>query len=379
MPVVTVAYAVDMIQAGKLDGQVVAVAGYYSVFYPSCPYPGRYIGPLESWCDFVAFADTPAGAQLCQPEGANGVSCSRPAGTHLEPHLMPETSGDASPWLSSSGTGEPTALVLIGHAADPRAWQCTSATHAECARAFVVDRIAWAAGHSIPLAAPETGDQHSGSPITPKLTLPQVAAAAGIGESLLTGAAFRAGDIATVDPRWNRAGDGIVWLVRSLNPAEADGTDTRAGTVSLVDDATGSLIDSQPLLVDAAYQPAQLWSVATVHGQECCPGGGLYPFVHVVDHDGVAVYDGIVSGGGSGDQDSTTFGGGYHSLPLLLPAGDYTINGWLANYPGGQGTPQDGCAIQVTLRPLAAAALEADYPAGRACTFLHAAAPSSEP
>ena len=49
---------------------------------------------------------------------------------------------------------EPVALVLIGHAGDARQWQCTAATQAECANAFVVDRIDWAAGHDVPLAAP---------------------------------------------------------------------------------------------------------------------------------------------------------------------------------------------------------------------------------
>ena len=73
----------------------------------------------------------------------------------------------------------------------------------------------------VPPAAPETGDQQTGKVITPRMTLAQVAAAIGLGDDLLTGAPFRAGDIATVDPRWNFAGDDIVWLVRSLGQPPA--------------------------------------------------------------------------------------------------------------------------------------------------------------
>ena len=215
LPVISVTDAVGLLQSGKLDGQAVAVAGYYDQVTPSCPYPGRYIGPLEAWCRFAPFTDTRAGARLCQPEGTNGMSCRQPSGTHLSPWFMTETSGNTWGWASGGATGEPAALVLIGHAGDPRQWQCTAATQAECASAFVVDRVAWANGSDLPPTAPETGDQLSGKAITPAMTLDQVAAALGLGDDLLTGAAFRKGDIATIDPRWNLAGDDIVWLVRS--------------------------------------------------------------------------------------------------------------------------------------------------------------------
>ena len=99
LPVISVANAVELLRSGKLDGQAIAVAGYYDEFTPSCPYPGRYIGPLESWCRFVAFTDTRASAQLCQPNGADGMSCSQPSGTNLAPFFMSETSGNAWSWL----------------------------------------------------------------------------------------------------------------------------------------------------------------------------------------------------------------------------------------------------------------------------------------
>jgi hypothetical protein len=377
--VISVADAVDLVESGKLDGQAVAVAGYYDQFTPSCPYPGRYVGPLEDWCRFVAFTDTPASAKLCQPEGSNGMSCGQPAsGPNLSPWFMPETSGNAWSWSSGGATGQPTALVLIGHADDARQWQCTGATQAECASGFVVDRVAWANGNDVPPTAPETGDQLSGKVIIPRMTLAQVKAAIGLGDDLLTGAAFRKGDVATIDPRWNFAGDNIVWLVRSLGQAAgSDATGPRPETVWLVDDTTGKVIDSHPLALDADYRPARLWPVATVHGVECC-AGNVFPFYRAESGDGTVVYEGMVSSSASGEGDATTYGGTYGSGLLVLPAGDYSITVWLATYDGGAtGAPHDGCSTQVTLGPLDDVALNADFPPNKACTFRPAPSPSA--
>jgi hypothetical protein len=336
-----------------------------------------YVGPLEGWCRFDAFADTQAGAQLCQPEGPNGMSCHQPTGTYLAPFFMSETSGSVWTWLTAGATGEPAALVLIGHAGDARQWRCTSSTQGECANAFVVDRIAWAAGHDVPLAAPQTGDQQSGKLLTPRMTLAQAAAAAGLGDNVIAAAAFRAGDIATVDPRWNLAGDTIVWVVRSLSEGVASqGQEARPETVSLVDDATGKLIDSHPMKVAVGYQPARLWQMATVHGLDCCATNER-AFYRVQSENGTPVYEGPVRGDESGGADSTTFGGSYSSGPLVLPAGRYSITTWLATYDGeAMGTPRDECSTQVTLQPLDDVALDADFPAGQACTFRPAPSPS---
>lgn len=366
LPVVSVASAYELL---RIDGQAVAVAGYFDQFYASCPYPGRYVGPLESWCRMVAFADTRAGAQLCQTSSVGDMTCSGPSGTNLAPFFMSETSGDPWTWLTAGPTGEPAALVLIGHDGDARQWQCTAATQAECANAFVVDRIAWADGHDVPPVAPRTA--------TARMTLAQVAASLGLADDLLTGAPFRAGDIATIDPRWNRPGDKIVWLVRSLAPAAGSGAGkTRPETVWLVDDATGRVIDRHPLMLALDYQPARLWQMATAHGVECC-AGDVFAFYRVTSSDGTVAYEGIVPGGSSGGTDSTTFGGSYGSGPLVLPAGGYSITAWLARYDGGvMGTPRDECSTQVTLRPLGDVALNADFPPNKACTFGPAPSPS---
>jgi hypothetical protein len=377
MPVISVASADELLRSGKLDGQAVAVAGFYNSMALPCPYPGRYIGPLEGWCRFVVFTDSRATSQLCQSSGANGMSCSQPSGTNLAPFFMTETSGDLGSFLTGDATGEPAALVLIGHAGDARQWQCTAATQAQCATAFVVDRIAGANGHDVPPAAPQTGDQQTGKAITPRMTLAQVAAAVGLGDDLLTGAAFRAGDIATVDPRWNLAGDNVVWLLRSLGPAAgSDAQGARPEIVWLVDDATGKVIDSHPLKLASDYRPARLWQMATAHGVDCCAGDVL-AFYRVVSGDGTVVYEGMVPGGSSGEPGSTTYGGGYGSGPLVLPAGEYSITAWLAPYSGGvAGAARGECSTKVDLRPLDDVALNADYPPNKVCTFQPAPSPS---
>lgn len=383
MPVMSVAHALDLLGSGALDGRAAAVAGYYGEEALPCPFPGRYIGPLESWCRAVAFTDTRASAQLCQPEGSNGTSCGMPTGPNLAPFFVTETSGDTSTLLTGGGTSEPVALVLIGHAGDARQWQCTSAAQNACASAFVVDRIAWADGHDVPAIAPQTGDRLTGKVITPRMTLAQVAAATGVGdEDLLTGAALQSGAVATVDPRWNLAGSDLVWLVRSLAPAApSDSTGLRPETVWLVDDATGRVIDSHPLQLAADYQPARLWQMATAKGVDCC-AGDIEAFYRVTSNAGAVKYEGLVPGGASGGQpDGTIFGGGpVAGPPLVLPAGDYAITAWLATLTSGVvGTPQGRCSTQVTLRPLDDTALDAVFPANQPCTFQAAPTPSPGP
>ena len=376
LPVISVADAVGLLGSGKLDGRAVAVAGYFDEFAPSCPAPMGYIGPLEGWCQFVAFTDSRAAAKLCTPDGTNGFSCREPSGTYLAPFAMSETSGFDS--IQATETG-PVALVLIGHAGDPRQWQCTAATQAACAHAFVVDRVAWSEGHDVPVAAPKTGDRYSGAAVNPRMALSEVATSIGLGEELVTGAAFKAGDIATVDPRWNLAGDNIVWLVRSLGQAGASVGDARPETVWLVDDATGHIIDSHPLQLASDYQPARLWPMATVHGVDCC-ASDVTAFYRAIAGDGTTVYEGLVSGGSSGEPGVTTFGGGYGSGVLVLPAGGYTITAWLATYDqGAVGTPRNECSTQVTLSPLGDVVLNADFQPNQACTFQPGPAQSSIP
>lgn len=377
LPVLTVARAGQLLAAGDLDGRVVAVAGYFDQVTPSCPYPGRYIGPLISWCRFAAFTDSAATAQLCQPMGDNGTVCRMPAEGSLAPFLLDETSGVQA----TAKTGlEPVALVVLGHAGDARQWRCTADTQADCARAFVVDRVAWVAGHEVPLAAPETGDHVSSRAIAPKMSLEQAADAAGVGDSLLTGAAFAARDVATVDPRWTIGGGRTVWLLRSLAAPASGSSTARSATVWLVDDATGSVIGSHPLQLDPGYEPARLWPMATVSGSECCSGNQAVPYDRVASSTGAVLVEGLVSQGASGNELGTTYGSGYEASPIVLSAGTYTITVWLGTYSAGvDGPVRDECSSQVTLKPRGDTAIAAVFPKGRTCSFAAAAVPTSAP
>jgi hypothetical protein len=131
--------------------------------------------------------------------------------------------------------------------------------------------------------------------------------------------------------------------------------------------------------VASDYRPARLWQMATAHGVDCC-AGDVAAFYRVESSDGTVMYEGPVPGGSSGGQDSTTYGGGYGSGPLVLPAGGYSITAWLAtNNRGVMGTPRGECATQVTLRPLDDVGLNADFPPNKACTFRPAPSPPAGP
>jgi hypothetical protein len=85
----------------------------------------------------------------------------------------------------------------------------------------------------------------------------------------------------------------------------------------------------------------------------------------------------MVPGGSSGGSGYTTYGGGYGSGPLVLPAGGYSISAWLAPYSGGvAGAARGACSTKVDLRPLDDVALNADFPPNKACTFGPAPSPS---
>jgi hypothetical protein len=362
MPVVSVSQAVDMLERGDLDGRVVAIAGYFSRAVLSCPAPMmRYTGPLEGWCQFVAFADDVASATLCTFTG-NSTACRLPTSTHLTPFFMPESSGA----FKAASEGTPTPLVLIGHAGDARQWHCAADTQEACRQALVVDRIAWANGEDVPLTAPGPWDQTTSERLVPRLTVDQATAVLGLGDQVLLAAAFRAGDIRTVDPRWNLAGDDIMWIVRSIG-TDASADATRSVTVSLLDDATGNLVEAHDLALGAAYRPARLWTIASATGLECC-AGDLFPFHMVRSSDGTVVHDGIVSGGAYGRDDTTTYGPG---LPLLLRPGTYEVTVWLASLDGEvTGRPTEECSTEVSLRALDDLMLEARFPAaGEACTL----------
>jgi hypothetical protein len=361
MPVVSVATAVELIQRGSLDGRAAAVAGYFSEAVLACPAPLGYVNPLVGWCRLVAIADDADGATLCH-SGPEGTGCREPSGIHLAPFFVPETSGH----VPSPPNGKPVRVVLIGHAGDARQWQCAADAQAECSRAFVVDRVAWADGHDVPITAPQPVDQSTGDALHPRLTAEEAAMAVSNGDRVLSVAASRRGDVSGIDPRWNLAGDSIVWIVRSLGAAD-ENAPTRPVLVSLVNDETADAIDAHDLALAAAYRPARMWTIVTAKAFDCC-ASDLFPFFRVSGADGTAVHEGIVSGNVSGHRGVTTYGPG---VPLLLDPGTYAVDLWLATFDHGViGPPSDACSTQVTLRALDDLMLDARIPGpGQPCTF----------
>lgn len=100
----------------------------------------------------------------------------------------------------------------------------------------------------------------------------------------------------------------------------------------------------------------------------------------VASGDGTVVHEGMVSGSASGDGDAATYGGSDGSGVLVLPAGNYAITAWLADYAGGvTGPPRDDCSTHVRLQPLDDVALNADFPPNQPCSLGPAPAPTPVP
>lgn len=370
MPVVSVAEAVGLVQRDELDGRAVAVAGYYFAVVHSCPPPRGYDALLEARCTFVALADDIESATLCTYL-ANGMRCRPPEGTYLEPLFVSETSG-----VPSVAVGrEPVPVVVIGHVGDPRSLHCAADAQAKCAEAFVVDRVAWANGSVVPLAAPEGWDHSTESPLKPGLTLERVVDAIGSSDQVVAAAAFAADDISMIDPRWNLAGNHIVWIVRSLGDGSSSNV-TRSMRVSLIDDRAGTVLDAVDLSLGPEFRAGRLWTAATTVGIGCC-ADDIYPFYRVTHGDGTTIHESIVGGGAHGGGDATTYGPG---LPLILTGGMYTVTAWLATIDGNEvGAPMQKCSTQLVIGDGDDLMLEAVFPDPEArCAFEEPSPPRLE-
>ena len=249
-PVISVTQALALLDDGKLDGRDVAVSGYFERWTHSCYGSDAYRAPIQgepTSCGITAFADSKQVVEKCIKEQ---TVCNE-----MTPIALLDRSG---PSISSLQQ-----VVVIGHTGDARMWQCTVSAQADCARAFVADRVAWADGQFYPLVTPQLRgyDNSSSAPSAVRMTIADVQSAVG-GATLISAAPFRANDVALVDPRWNMTGDDIVWIARYLTDAGDQADPTRAEQVTLVDDATGKVIDSHPLPVDPSFTPARLWTEA---------------------------------------------------------------------------------------------------------------------
>ena len=202
-------------------------------------------------------------------------------------------------------------------------------TRNSCARQFVVDRVAWAGGADLPLEATKASYFPLDSQPQPALTLDQVASTVGVPDGLLTAAVVNPDDLASVEPRWNVAGNDLLWFVRGLAASDSQSSaddPTRAGQEWLVDDATGAVLESGSVALDPGYTPARIWFQAT-RGSDHLSNelDRRVPAYDVFQVEEQLLHAGHVSGTTHGRPGLITYG---PDLPLALEPGTYTIEFW---------------------------------------------------
>ena len=187
--------------------------------------PDRAAGDeLESSCpaDFVWLMEEPESIVTVTEEG--GVNGRPPTGPALNPRFV---GGVAAPDALTRRAGgrsldpDPVPVVLVGHWNDGRAAYCTAAGMADCARAFVVDGVAWSRGEPVaPLLL-------AGTDQTPTLSADAVidrAEASLPGWTVASLAVYAASELGAVDPRLLSVDvlypDSLAWLVRVIRGGE---------------------------------------------------------------------------------------------------------------------------------------------------------------
>jgi hypothetical protein len=223
LPVISVGDLNRLIASGAMNGRVAAVAGYWeSSIVPSCPAPGRWMSPLEGYCEFDLFSDTPYQSATCESGNCNGGFAPPRAETIK---ALAIDNNENYTRVRSADDGhyfDPRPLVLIGHAADPRWLQCQSDVQRQCEAAFVIDTVAWAEGNPLDLSL-----QDDPNAPKPRMSIPDVVAAAG-GTNLVSVALTNANDVNTIDPRIHVTGDNLAWVVRSAIEGSSDGSTSAA-------------------------------------------------------------------------------------------------------------------------------------------------------
>ncbi len=368
MPVVTVAEAVDLLAAGRLDGRAVAVGGYWlDSMIPSCPAPRRFTAPLESYCYFQYFASEYVELTHCDhnPGGSGGCSSTTPPRPFLEPVVLAEASGmDA---IYNVGSQDPQAgesarqMVVIGHSNDPRLWECEPDVREKCARAFVVDRVAWLAGKPV-----EVSPAVSYSEPTLFPALGDIAGASGLGDAMLNAVAVRATEVSTIDPRFHDVGDGPVWVARSIRRAsDASEDHTAAVDVALIDDTTGEIRDSTGLELDPTFKPSRLSVQAS--GMHTRSNSDIHPFYRVERMDGGVIWQAMIGSWTSSDGPRTLYGSGQ---PAVLDPDRYVLRAWRATSRRGEiGEPTDDCSSEIRLAPSEDVVLQVSFPRAGPCSI----------
>jgi len=346
-----------------LNGRAVAVSGYFEMDPAnSCFGPAYWLQVRP--CLFEAFTDSQNDAMLCHFNPNGDGTCKGPPLSDA-PYLVPLfLEGASYAALRAEQQSFPVRTVIIGHAGDPRLWQCPPGKETECREVFVADRIAWVDGRDIPVTAVQTDFYPPLPPL--RMSLDEVASSLGVADNLVSGIAVDAGSVSQIDPRWNFVGDNVAWVVRSLQDSPDSGP-TRGETLWLVDDSTGQLIGSHDVASAVGYNPARLWISAVEHCTGSCRGDEPIPAFEL--RLGGAVLSSGWAGGGT--VTSTEVTTSEPVLAAVLDPGAYSVTTWLANpdqygYPAGP--RMDQCSTSVTLGA-GHSLLSVDFQAGETCTF----------
>ena len=263
LPVLDVADARGLLDSGALAGRAVAIGGWWTdppTF--SCPLPPHYESVVSGYC-------FRAGALVGRPDpvliitrhaSTTEVSYQIPLDA-LAPVVVTETAGrerlhpDAGDIETAT---DPVRVVVIAHAADPRALECVPEQRADCTRALVVDRFAWVEGDR-PSALVETGATTTW--LGAELARLRMLSAVAEGGRVLTYGAWRTREAQDVDPRLGTAMVGRTWIGRAIDgQVTADGT----APLSLVTlDALLHVTGTLPMAPAAADVPAAVFVGAT--------------------------------------------------------------------------------------------------------------------
>jgi hypothetical protein len=358
MPVVDIATLRDLINGGDLDGRAVAVAGYWIEGGPwSCPGPNKWQSALIDFCYFHQFSDVPFDAYMC-----SGNSCRSqepPAGANVvTPRLLESVNTGSMRHVDNAPGADAPAVVLVGHAGDPRQLTCSGNDALECSRSFVVDRVAWVNGREVELEMTDTDRWYE-----PESGVPDLIDA--VDAPIISMAAMFARDADGVDPRLHAVGPSKVWVVRTIIGDPRPDATYDAESL-LIGDATGEVM-AYPLAT-TDYQPAFFSPQAAVRDDD--PNSRLQPLYVIEGTDGHGIAEGSISGFGMsrGDDDVGLY---YPGAPVILDPGRYLVRAWMGTVENEEtwSEPVDSCTAEFDLGAGDHLRLEAAFPTTDECIW----------
>jgi hypothetical protein len=149
LPVMSVSDAIAIRDAG-IDDREIAVRGWYAPYYPTraCGFPTRLepVSPLQAGCpdDRLWLMQDPEPVITAT---GSGISWRGPTG----PAINPEFDEIDMSWVQPiDDVARLEELVVVGHFDDRRSNLCPRAEQDVCRERFVVDRVSWVDGETLP-------------------------------------------------------------------------------------------------------------------------------------------------------------------------------------------------------------------------------------